>query len=182
MATPFIHRHVMALLFCTSTVSSCVQIDEGHCIFNGGDFDCTDDRMCITDIDSRHEISDEGDGCVLENAQNGETFEQDFVHVQYGLPSRLGALIRLEEDLQSVAGVLERAVLDRGLEGECIVDEDSVRLFESQWLEVKEVRRHLDRRARVNASSAALSPAHVMAIKVLNAAINEWLETCALEE
>ncbi|MCA9708084.1 MAG: hypothetical protein KDK70_19690 [Myxococcales bacterium] len=161
---------------------SCVRLDEDHCIVNGGDVSCIDDRICVTDVDGLGEKSDHGDGCVS-NVNAAVQFEGQFVHVQYGLPSRLDAVTDVaEDDIQSVAGVLALAALESSdasdSEHPCVVQEDLIHGLEPLWLEIEAVRAHLEDRARVRAGDAALSLEQVQAINRFNEAINSWLDEC----
>ena len=160
-----------------SAATSCVRLDEGHCILNGGDFACGEGWMCVTEIMAVAEPTDQGDGCISIQDIDYD-LDAYFVHVQYGLPSRLRAQGEARDDLQSVTGILVRAVEEREAEDHCIVQESVVRSVEPQWLEVEEVRAFLDRRTRIRAATADLDPAHVQAIDDFNAAVNELLDEC----
>jgi len=171
-------RGAVAAGFCLvgALCGGCVELFEDHCIINGGDFACLEDRICLTEIDSANEVSDRGDGCV--DLTPNEVDEELFVHVQYGLPSRLGASDSLARDLHSVTGIFVRGVEERGSEGSCRVNEEVVRSVESEWREIDEVREYLDRRTRVRAEAAMLSEEQVGAIVRFNDAVNGWLDDC----
>ncbi len=164
----------MTLVMITGT--GCVRLDEDQCIVNGGDFACDEERICAAEIDQIIELSDRGDGCLLTQGFDYD-FDTYFVHVKYGLPESLGARGSDPfEDLQSVTGVLVRAVEE--LEDGCTIDESIVRRLEPRWRAVNAVRMFLDRKDRVRADSAALEPAHVQAIEDFNDAIDEWVDEC----
>lgn len=168
---------VLSCLISTGA-TSCVRLDEGHCIVNGGDFACNDEeRMCATEIEGFREPSDPGNGCVS-IAKTREYFDDYLVHVQYGLPDTLWPRGEVEDDVDSMAGVLVRAAEDRGLDGECVVDREQVLELEPLWREVKAVRTFLERRDRVRVGSAALEGFQVEAIVGLDAAVNDWLAKC----
>jgi len=160
--------------------TACVRLDEGHCIVNGGDFACDDDRMCVAEIDAVNEFSDRGDGCIF-IAGIDYALEDYFVHAKYGLPDSLRA--RTEDavdDVRSVTGVLARAAEEHGVEDveECVVSEPVVRQFEEEWREVKAIHTFLDRRNRVRVESAGLEAFQVQAIEAFNGAIDAWLGGC----
>lgn len=173
-------RMSLGLLIVASTVA-CVRLDEAHCIVNGGDFACEEDRLCAMAIEPISEVTDEGDGCILRSAIGDDDFERLMVYVQYGLPESLPARHEPEvEDLRSVTGVLSRLLRDHGLEDVCHVDESVVRRFEQQWKEVDAVRVFLGRKDRVRAESATLEPLQVEAIRSFGDAINDWLDGCEM--
>lgn len=158
--------------------TSCVRLDEGHCIVNGGDFACNDEeQMCATEIEGFREPSDPGNGCVS-IAETRDYFDDYLVHVQYGLPDTLWPHGEAEDDVDSMAGVLMRAAEERGLDGECVVDREQVLELEPLWREVKAVRTFLERRDRVRVGSATLEGFQVEAIVGLNDGVDEWLDNC----
>lgn len=164
------------LLLAVSTLvgAACIHLDDDHCIVNGGDFACSEARICVANIESIVEMSDRGDGCVLRHAKDAADFRDYFVHVQYGLPSQLGA--RTQDDIDSVTGVLVRTTEERRVE--CGLGERVVRMFEPQWIEVREIRDELESAQHVSVSEASLSNDQAEAIERFNDAINIWLLEC----
>jgi hypothetical protein len=149
-----------------AVIAGCIRINPEHCIVNGGEFLCADRRCAMT-----RGIQAEGDedGCVDEVASG-------FVHVKYGLPSRLGALG--DEDLDTVNGVLLRVVSESGVAAECVINEDVVIAVAGPWARVDKVRKHLDRSGRTLETSARPTQDQVDAISVFNYAVDYFVEVC----
>lgn len=170
-----VRRFILSSLVCAAA-TSCVRLDEGHCIVNGGDFACDDEeRMCATELQGFREPSDPGDGCVsIEETK--EYFDDYLVHVRYGLPDAFWRRGEAEDDVDSMVGVLVRAAEERGLE--CTFDDARVLELEPKWREVKAVRTFLERRDRVSVESATLEAFQVRAIVELGEGVDGWLEAC----
>lgn len=163
-----------SLVSCAAT--SCVRLDEGHCIVNGGDFACNDDeRMCATEIEGFREPSDPGDGCVS-IAETKRYFPEFLVHVKYGLPDSLWPHGEANDDVDSVIGTLAQASEERALE--CELDDGRVQELDLLWREARAVRTYLERRDRVSVESMTLQPLQVKAIEAFNAGVDGWLEEC----
>ena len=170
--------------FCAAIASSvvvlasagCVRLDEGHCIVNGGDFACEEGRLCATELTEIAEDSDEGDGCLWIEGMDYD-FEEYFVHVKYGLPEALWSRVEQGEDLDSVEGVIVRAVEERGGVDTCGIDE-AVMELETRWREVKAVRTFLERPSRVRVEAARLKGFQVEAIDRFNEGIDAWVDGC----
>lgn len=173
--TSIIQGLLVSSLACAA-VAGCVRLDEEHCIVNGGDFACPDEgQLCATEIEGFREPSDAGDGCVsIEGTER--YFEEYLVHVKYGLPSSLWPHGAEEDDVDSVAGVLVRAVEEQGLE--CEVDAESVRELEPLWRGVRSVRGYLERRDRVSVDAMTLQVGQVGAIEGFNAGVDGWVNGC----
>lgn len=157
-------------LMVVATSTGCLRLDPDHCMINGGDLACGGD-FCVIGTGARPELMD--DGCIdaVGYVPSG------FVHVEYGIPSRLGGSDDVD-DLDSVAGVVATAAQHDGSSVACATAETSLAVLLEPWVGAAVIRGHLERPDHVRKQAVVLDQTQAEAIYMFNQAVGQVIANC----
>jgi hypothetical protein len=174
-------RSIRFMLIFTLLQTGCLELDEEHCLANGGDLACPGQRCLIQTNADKETMSDElGCSYVDENAAY-------HLHLTYGLPANF-RISDGHRNMDTVEGILTAWRDEEGLSSSCSLDgktgelgEASDILFDEYGEQIYFLRMILEDRVRVRTNRVGLYVEHRDAVHAYNTAMKDWLDACAAE-
>lgn len=181
--------HVARIMGCivilASVVTGCLQLDEDHCLANGGDLACGGQRCLLQtgpeSVTDGEMVTDEL-GCSLSDGTPPFHF-----HLTFGLPADL-AMSGGHSNLDTVEGILSAWREERDPAGSCALGEEDddlrdeyVDLVEQYVVGTHIIRANIEDRRRVSATNNTFDDADNAALEAYKDAMTAWLDACSLK-